>query len=166
MKQAAYVVTPANKGRRIPSKDAIQCQQELVSESLSLQKIPKEVSCMTENTENACLASKYVKKLQKVHKKLSYASEHCRSCKKPKTIKRIDKRKIVNKQRYKILSGKLCILGAHNRCPRVKQMNTWIINCKLKLNSMRNCSAHSSMLRDEKKNLNVKIDIITLILND
>lgn len=41
-------------------------------------------------------------------------------------MKSIDRKKIMSKVKYKILAGKLCILGQHNKCPRINQINEWL----------------------------------------
>ena len=159
-------VADTNRTNVIASKPTSFLKHQSSQASISkYPKLPKDVECMTEKTNNPCLASNYIRYLKEIHKKLLYNSAHCEACNRNKTIKQIDRRKIMNHYKYKMLSGKLCILAANNKCARSKQIVNWIIICKLKLNSMKNCNLHSSIIRDEKKKHAIEMNVLSFLSN-
>lgn len=163
---SASALSGLKRGERIPSKNDTYLREETVSSTNQFPKIPKDSECMTERSNNPCRASQYVKHLKKFYGKMVTKSALCPSCSNNRKVKDLDRKKILNPMKHKTLKAKLCIVASHNQCQRMKQIHKWIINCKFKLNSMKNCNTHSKILKNEQKKQNTKLTVLTLILNE
>lgn len=151
---------------RVPSKeDSFWQQQSKIS--CTVPKIPENDACSTENTDNPCKASRYVKCIMKIHKKVEFKTIYCKFCNKGRKIKEIDRQRIFNKTKVpRFQTKRLCILNADNKCPRVKQVRDWLIYCKFKRFSISKCSMHSGLFKKLKEDFEMRNSVISEIMSN
>lgn len=151
---------------RVPSKEDSFWKHHFQVNS-SVAQIPADDSCPTEDTNNPCKASKYVKCIKKMHKKLACKTVHCKVCNKVRKMKEIDRRRILNKTKAPcFLMSRSCISNSDNGCPRVKQIKDWLIYCKFKKYNISKCKKHACLLKKIKLDAELKFSVISEIMKN
>lgn len=154
-------------GVRAPSKDTCFAIANQIKKQRALKRryfsIPKNENCVSESTKNSCLASKIVKSLKKIHKKLERKTIHCPSCSRDKILSDDVSRKISCKLKIEKLIN-LCIFARDLNCPRVSQAEAWLMKCRYLKHKMGKCKNHKTFVSEMKKESEIKRKIINQIL--
>lgn len=166
MKIISLSSKPNRRSGRVPSKDeSFWIEKDKVD--CSILKIPENDACSTENTDNPCKASKYVKCLKKLHKKVDYKTLYCKSCNGGRKLKDIDRKKILHQTKVpRFQTKRLCIRNSDNACPRVSQVRDWLIYCKFKRYFMSKCKEHSSLYKKIKEDVEIRYSVMTEIFRN
>lgn len=154
-------------GPRAPSKlssfEIINRSKKSCSQEKKFLTIPCNDSCPTEMTGSKCLASSLVRLSKKMAEKMEIKTIHCKKCCKNPILSVSESRKICCKIAQEKFS-KLCIFASDSKCPRVSQLESWLIKCRYMRNKMKKCTDHRLFVINLKKEIELERIIVNKIL--
>lgn len=106
-------------------------------------------SCPSERTSNPCRAFKFATILEKIHISLRSRIKKCRICLHVKKLSFRERREILCKSDF----SKICVFERSSKCPRVHQVNVWMMKCLQMKAMIRKCVVHSSLIQSIHNNV-------------
>ena len=153
-------------GVRVPSKDICFARANKVKKGKTRNSryfsTPKNDDCISESSRNPCLASKIVKSLKKIHKKIEREIHHCSFCIRDQILSDNVRRRIICKTNDKLMN--LCVFARDLNCPRVIQAEAWLKKCRYLKHKMMKCKNHRSFVSKMKEKTEIERKIINQIL--